>query len=70
MRHHVSHIRRDVAVAAAAFAVIVLAAWIAEGPGFALAVSMVVGTAMLLVIPFVTIWLEERDLPRDGFPRG
>ena len=69
MRHHVSHIRGDIELAVAGFVLIVLAAWILEGAGFALAVSMVVGTAMVLAIPFVSIWFDQRDLPRDSYPR-
>lgn len=70
MRHHVSHIRRDIELAVAGFVLIVMAAWILEGAGFALAVSMVVGTAMALTIPFVSIWFDQRDLPRDGYPKA
>jgi hypothetical protein len=62
----VSHIRRDLAVIGLAVAGLIVAAWVAIGYGAALAVAIMVFGLAVLVVPVASIYLEERDLPRDG----
>jgi hypothetical protein len=68
VRHRVSHLFRDVAVIAAGIVVLALAGLIFVGYGFALAIVMVTVVAALALVPFASIYYEERDLPRDGRP--
>ena len=70
MRRPVSHLLRDFALMLGAVLALTVAGWIAVGYGFALAIAMVTGVAAIMVIPFVGIYYEERDLPKDGRPRG
>jgi hypothetical protein len=66
MTPRVSHLGRDVAAVVVGIAALSLAGWILVGSGFALAIAMMTIVAAAALIPFVVIYYEERDLPRDG----
>ena len=69
MARHASHLVRDFAVVGAGILAIALAGLILVGYGFALAIALIGGLALVAFIPVVAIYYEERDLPRDGRPR-
>ena len=43
-----------------------VAGWILVGFGFGLIVATMTAVAAAALIPFVVIYYEERDIPRDG----
>ena len=45
-----------------------VAGWILVGFGFALIIAMMTIVAAAALIPFVVVYYEGRDLPRDGRP--
>jgi mannose/fructose/N-acetylgalactosamine-specific phosphotransferase system component IIC len=68
MTARTSHLGRDVAAIIAGILALSVAGWILVGFGFALIIAMMTIVAAAVVIPFVVIYYEERELPRDGRP--
>jgi hypothetical protein len=66
MTPRVSHLGRDVATIIVGIVALSVAGWVVVGFGFALIVAMMTIVAAAALIPFVVIYYEERDLPRDG----
>lgn len=69
MAHRVSHLVRDVAGVVLGIAAVGIASWIFVGYGFALAIVLSASVMAAATVPFLAIYYEERDLPRDGRPR-
>jgi Flp pilus assembly protein TadB len=61
-----SHLGRNVAAFILGIAALSVAGWVVVGYGFALIIAMMTIVAAAMLIPFVVIYYEERDLPRDG----
>jgi mannose/fructose/N-acetylgalactosamine-specific phosphotransferase system component IIC len=68
MTARTSHLGRDVAAIIAGIVALSVAGWILVGFGFALIIAIMTVVAAATVIPFVVIYYEERELPRDGRP--
>jgi hypothetical protein len=68
MTPRASHLARDVAGVIFGIVALSVAGWILVGFGFALVVAMMTVVAAALLIPFVVIYYDQRDLPRDGRP--
>jgi hypothetical protein len=68
MKHRVSHIRRDIAVALVGVLALIVASWIAVGYGLAIMAAIAAFGLMVVVLPVVSIYFDERELPRDHWP--
>lgn len=65
MTHSASHLVRDVSIVGAVILLSAIAGLVIVGYGFALALVMMLGVVAALAIPFVAIYYEESDVPRD-----
>lgn len=68
MTARTSHLGRDVAAIIVGIVAVSVAGWILVGFGFALIIAMMTIVAAAALIPFVVVYYEGRDLPRDGRP--